>query len=262
MFIIILWLATCSQNENLSFEVKSSLANSALVVGAFSRCWYFGDPLVLAGSRNWKLHGFLHSVPCLGTFVAHGVMTAQVLRKAGFLPVQLQLRIERINFAARLFRKAPEELRRLAASENRNDTNTWYGLLSQDLQHMATVMRKELAAMPTYSSHPEQWHKLWVDFPGAWKLLVKRYAQRLRESLSTLYQVECAEDAQVEYGSSEHQIVKWPCTWPEFMECKDVHRVNVVFITSCDLCTTCLTQARCVLEWCMLHTEPMTVQDR
>ena len=41
-----------------------------------------------------------------------------------------------------------------------------------------------------------------------------------------------------------------------------VHRVNVVFITGCDLCTTCLTRARSVLEWCMLHTEPMTDQDR
>ena len=56
--------------------------------------------------------------------------------KAGFLPVELQFRIERINFAARLFGKAPEELRRLAAAfENCNDTNTWYGLLLQDLVH-------------------------------------------------------------------------------------------------------------------------------
>ena len=37
-----------------------------------------------------------------------GVMTdAQVLRKASLLPVQLQLRIERIKFAARLLGKAP-----------------------------------------------------------------------------------------------------------------------------------------------------------
>ena len=47
-----------------------------------------------------------------------GVMTdVQVLRKARLLPVQLQLRTERIKFAARLFGKAPEELRRLAADE-------------------------------------------------------------------------------------------------------------------------------------------------
>ena len=60
--------------------------------------------------------------PCVGTFVAQvrGVMTdAQVLRKAGLLPVQLQLRIERIKIAARLFGKAPEELRRLVADEKR-----------------------------------------------------------------------------------------------------------------------------------------------
>ena len=134
---------------------------------------------------------------------------------------------------------------------------------------MTTVMHKELAAMPTYSSHPEQWHKLWVDFPGAWKLLVKRYAQRLQESFSSLHEVESAEDAQFEYGSSDieglprtvvsslHQIVDWPCTWPEFMEYEDllhptrdgtvhVRPVNVVFITGCDLCTTCLTRARSV----------------
>ena len=67
-----------------------------------------------------------------------GVMTdSQVLRKAGLLPVQLQLRIERIKFAARLFGKAPEELRRLAADENGNDPDTWHGLLRQDLEQMA-----------------------------------------------------------------------------------------------------------------------------
>ena len=62
---------------------------------------------------------------------------AQVLRKAGLLPVQLQLRIERIKFAARLFGKAPEELRRLAADENGNDPDTWHGILRQDLEQMA-----------------------------------------------------------------------------------------------------------------------------
>ena len=73
---------------------------------------------------------------------------AQVLRKAGLLPVQLQLRIERIKFAARLFGKAPEELRRLAADENGDDPDTWHGLLRQDLEQMALVMHKELGAMP------------------------------------------------------------------------------------------------------------------
>ena len=128
---------------------------------------------------------------------------AQVLRQAGLLPDQFQLRIERIKFAARLFGKAPEELRKLAVSENVNDTKNWYGFLSQDLQHMTDVMHKELAAMPMYSSHPEQWHKLWADFPGAWKLLIKKFAQRLRESCSSSQELETAEDTQFEHVSSD-----------------------------------------------------------
>ena len=55
------------------------------------------------------------------------------------LPVQLQLRIERIKFAARLFGKAPEELRRLAADEDCNDPDTWHGLSAQDLEQMALI---------------------------------------------------------------------------------------------------------------------------
>ena len=68
--------------------------------------------------------------------------------------------------------------------------------------------------------------------------------------------------------SISHQIVDWPCTWPEFMEYEDllhltrdgtvhVHRVNVVFITGCDLSITCPTRvpgvwngASCIWSLC------------
>ena len=119
-------------NENLSFEVKSSLANSLLwsvlfqgagTWGPIGTCWI----KKLEAARVYVLRAMFGNFRGAG----EGVMTdAQVLRKAGLLPVQLQLRIERIKFAARLFGKAPEELRRLAAYENGNDTDTWYGLLS------------------------------------------------------------------------------------------------------------------------------------
>ena len=57
--------------------------------------------------------------------------------------------------------------------------------------------------------------------------------------------------------SSSHQIVDWLCIWPEFMEYEDllhlmrdgtahVHRVNVVFITGCDLSITCPTRVPAV----------------
>ena len=62
---------------------------------------------------------------------------------------------------------------------------------------MALIMHKELGAMPLYSSHPEQWHKLWADFPGAWKSLVKRFAQRLRESCCSSQDGESAEDGRL-----------------------------------------------------------------
>ena len=276
-------------NENLSFEVKSSLANSLLwsvlfrgvgTWGPIGTCWI----KKLEAARVFVLRAMFGNFRGAGD----GVMTdVQVLRKAGFLPVQLQLRIERINFAARLFGKAPEELRLLAASENRNDTNTWYGLLSQDLEHMTTVMHKELAAMPTYSSHPEQWHKLWVDFPGAWKLLVKRYAQRLRESFSSLHEVESAEDAQFEYGSSDIEGLHTcaDCGKQFASNCGlAVHMARVHGVRrpapsyagrdgTCASCKRCFhnrlrlvhhlsySSPQC-LEWCMLHTEPMTDQDR
>ena len=147
-------------NEHLGEEVKSCLANSLLwsvlfegagTWGPIGNCWI----KKLEAARVYVLRAMIGNFRGAGD----GVMTdEQVLRKAGLLPVQLQLRIERIKFAARLFGKAPEELRRLAALENVNDTNNWYGLLSQELQHMTDVMHKELAAMPKYSSHPEQWH--------------------------------------------------------------------------------------------------------
>ena len=84
--------------------------------------------------------------PCMATLT-----DVQVLRMARLLPVQLQLRIERIKFAARLFGKAPEELRRLVADENCNDPDTWHGLSARDLEQMALIMQKELGAMPPYS---------------------------------------------------------------------------------------------------------------
>ena len=196
-------------NGNLSLEVKSSLANSLLwsvlfhgagTWGPIGTCWI----KKLEAARVYVLRAMFGNFRGAG----EGVMTdAQVLQKAGLLPVQLQLRIERIKFAARLFGKAPEELRRLAEYENGDDTDTWYGLLSQDLEHMAVVMRKELGAMPLYSSHPEQWHKLWADFLGAWKLLIKRFAQRLRESCSSSHEVESAEDTQFAHVSSDLEEV-------------------------------------------------------
>ena len=171
-------------NEHLGEDVMSSLANSLL--------W----PVLFQGAGTWRPVGtcWIKKLEAArvdvlramcGNFrgAGEGVMTdAQVLRKAGLLPFQLQLRIERIKFAARLFGKAPEELRRLAADENGNDPDTWHGLLRQDLEQMALIMHKELGAMPPYSCQPEELHKLWADFPGAWKLLVKRFAQRLQES--------------------------------------------------------------------------------
>ena len=179
-----------------------------------------------------------------------GVMTdVQVLRKARLLLVQLQLRIERIKFAARLFGEALEELRRLAADENCNDPDTCHGLLAQDLEQMTLIMHKELGATSPYSCKPEEWHKLWVDFPGAWKLLVKRFAQRLQDTCWSSQDGDIAGDGQLVHltsdldgvASSSHQIVDWPYIWLECMEYEDLlhrtregmafaHRVNVVFI--------------------------------
>ena len=164
-------------NGNLSFKVKLSLANSLLwsvlfqgagTWGPIGTCWI----KKLEAARVFVLRAMCGNFRGAG----EGVMTdAQVLRKAGLLPVQLHLRIERIKFAARLFGKAPEELRRLAADENGNDPDTRHGLLRQDLEQMALIMH-----MPPYSCQPEEWHELWADFLVASKLLVKRFAQRLQ----------------------------------------------------------------------------------
>ena len=212
---------------------------------------------------------------------------AQVLRKAGLLPVQLQLRIERIKFAARLFGKAPDELRRLATSEDVNDTDTWYGLLSQDLEHMTVVMHKELAAMPMYSSHPEQWHKLWADFPGAWKLLIKRFAQRLRESCNLAHEMESAEDTQFAHVSSDLEGVHTcaNCGKQFASNCGlAVHMARVHGVRrpapsyakrdgACASCKRCFhnrvrlvhhlsySSPKC-LEWCILQMEPISDHDR
>ena len=90
-------------NEHLGEEVKSSLANSLLwsvlfqgagTWGPIGNCWI----KKLEAARVYVLRAMC------GNFrgAVDGVMTdVQVLRKAGLLPVQLQLRIERIKFAAR-----------------------------------------------------------------------------------------------------------------------------------------------------------------
>ena len=170
-------------NEHLGVEVKSSVAKSLL--------W----SVLFQGAGTWRPIGtcWIKKLEAARVYVframsgnfrgaGEGVMTdAQVLRKADLLPVQLLLRIERIKFVARLFGKAPEELRRLAADENGNDPDTRHGLLRQDLEQMALIMH-----MPPYSFQPEEWHKLWADFPVAWKLLVKRFAQRLQGVLQLI----------------------------------------------------------------------------
>ena len=143
-------------NEHLGEEVKSSLANSLLWLvlfqgagtwGPIGNCWI----KKLEAARVYVLRAMCGNFRGAG----EGVMTdAQVLRKACLLPVQLLLRIERIKFAAKLFGKALEKLRRLAADENGNDPDTWHGLLWQDVEQMAFIMHKELGAMPPYSCHP------------------------------------------------------------------------------------------------------------
>ena len=253
-------------NENLSFEVKSSMANSLLwsvlfrgvgTWGPIGTCWI----KKLEAARVFVLRAMFGNFRGAGD----GVMTdVQVLRKAGLLPVQLQLRIERIKFAARLFGKAPEELRRLAASENGNDTDTWYGLLSQDLEHMTTVMHKTPPILSngtscglTFLVLGSCWSKDLLNVCGSLVAHCMKWKVQRMLNLSTGPQTwkDCILARTV--VSSSHQILDSPCTWPEFMEYEGllhltrggtvhVHRVNVVFITGCDLCTTCLTRARSV----------------
>ena len=276
-------------NEHLSEEVKSSLANSLLwsvllqgagTWGPIGHCWI----KKLEAARVYVLRAMGRNF----RGASEGVMTdAQVLCKAGLLPVQLQLRIERIKFAARLFGKAPEELRRLATSEDVNDTDTWYGLLSQDLQHMTNVMNKELAAMPRYSSQPDQWHKLWADFPGAWKLLVKRFAQRLRESCNSVHEIERAEDTQFVHASSDLEGVhtcancgnQFASNCGLAVHIARVHGVRRPAPSYAKRDGTCASCKRCFhnrvrlvhhlsyssskcLQWCILHMEPLPDHDR
>ena len=56
-----------------------------------------------------------------------GVMTdVQVLRKARLLPVQLQLRIERIKFAARLFQRMKTVMTQIRGTDSqRKILNRW-----------------------------------------------------------------------------------------------------------------------------------------
>ena len=89
----------------------------------------------------------------------------------------------------------------MAADENCNDPDTWHGLLAQDLEQTAWIMHKELGAMPPYSCKPEEWHKL--DFPGAWKLLVKRFAQRLQETCWSSQDGDIAGDGQLVHLTSD-----------------------------------------------------------
>ena len=96
-------------NEHLGEVVQSSLAKSLLWSVLFKgagtwehigTCWI----KKLEAARVYVLRAMYGNIRGAGD----GLMTdVQVLRKAGLLPVQLQLRIERIKFAARLFGKAP-----------------------------------------------------------------------------------------------------------------------------------------------------------
>ena len=141
--------------------------------------------------------------------------------------------------------------------------------------------------MPMYSSHPEQLHKLSVDFPGAWKLLIKRFAQRLRESCSSSHEVESVEDTQFAHVSSDLEGVH-TCAdcgkqfasncglavdiWPEFMEYEDLLHLTRARYGTCASCKRCFhDRLRLVhhlsyssprfLEWCILHMEPMSDHD-
>ena len=92
-------------NGNLSDEVKSSLADSLLwsvlfqgagTWGPIGTCWI----KKLEAARVYVLRAMCGNFRGAG----EGVMTdAQMLQKTNLLPVQLQLHIERIKFAARLF---------------------------------------------------------------------------------------------------------------------------------------------------------------
>ena len=155
------------------------------------------------------------------------------------------------------------------------------------LEHMALVMHKELGAMPMYSSHPEQWHKLWADFPGAWKLLIKRFAQRLRESCCPSQDGEIAEDGQFAHVSSDLEGMHTcaDCGKQFASNCglavhmarvHGVRRPAPSYAGRDGTCASCkrgfhtrlrlvhhlsYSSPRC-LEWCILHMEPMPDHDR
>ena len=160
---------------------------------------------------------------------------------------------------------------------------TWHGLLAQDLEQMALIMHKELGVVPPYSCKPEEWHKLWVDFPGAWKLLVKRFAQRLQESCWSSQDGDIAGDGQLVHLTSDLDGVH-TCTdcGKQFasncglaVHMAGVHGVRrsaPSYAGRDGICSSCKrgfhTRLRLVyhlsysspqcLEWCMLHCEPMT----
>ena len=145
---------------------------------------------------------------------------------------------------------------------------------------MTVVMHKELAAMPMYSSHPEQWHKLWADFPGAWKLLVKRFAQRLKGSCTSSYEVENAEASDPE---SVHTCAdcgkKFASNCGLAVHMARVHGARRSAPSYAGRDGTCASCKRCFhnrlrlvhhlsyssprrLEWCISQTEPMADHDR
>ena len=265
--------------------MKSSLANSLLwsvlfqgagTGGPIGTCWI----KKLEAARVYVVRTMCGNFRGAG----EGVMTdAQVLRKAGLLPVQLQLRIERIKFTARLFGKAPEELRRLVVDEKGNDPDTWHGLLRQDLKQMALIMHKELGAMPLYSSHLSNGTSCGLIFLG----LGSRWSKDLlngcgslaahRKMVRALRMADlrtCPQTWKVCIGaqtvvSSSQQIVDSLYIWPECMEYEDLlhptrvgmalaHRVNVVFIPDCDSCTKCPNRvpgvwngASCIWSLCL-----------
>ena len=122
-------------------------------------------------------------------------------------------------------------------------------------------------SLPAVFCQPEEWHKLWADFPGlgSWskdllngcrsvvhrKTGTSQLLANLRMCPQTWTVCRRARTA----ASSSHQIVDWPYMWPECMEYEDLlhltregmafaHRVNVASIPGCDLCTTCLTRVR------------------
>ena len=134
---------------------------------------------------------------------------------------------------------------------------------------------------------PEEWHKLWLDFPGAWTLLVKRFAQRLHESCWSSQDGNIAGDGQLVHLTSDVDGV------PSCTDCgkqfasncglavhmarvHEVRRSAPSYAGRDGICSSCKrgfhTRLRLVhhlsysspqcLEWCMLHCEPMTHQDR